>query len=101
MHVAVLICVLFHLLFDQTSLQRNNLFARWSLQPDEQAAWQLALDVLWHPADGGRSTTASLQWQGDRLRIDAALRQLDGPADALLAQLPQRRTAVLAATWSF
>jgi hypothetical protein len=65
------------------------------------AAWQLALDVLWHPADGGRSTTASLQWQGDRLRIDAALRQLGGPADALLAQLPQRRTAVLAATWSF
>ncbi len=87
--------------FDQTSLQRNNLFARWSLQPDEQAAWQLALDVLWHPADGGRSTTASLQWQGDRLRIDAALRQLGGPVDALLAQLPQRRSAVLAATWSF
>ena len=87
--------------FDQTSLHRNNLFARWSWQPDQAAAWQLALDVLWHPADGGRSTTASLQWQGDRLRIDAALRQLGGPADALLAQLPQRRTAVLAATWSF
>lgn len=87
--------------FDQTSLHRHNVFARWSWQPDQAAAWQLALDVLWHPADGGRSTTASLQWQGDRLRIDAALRQLGGPADALLAQLPQRRSAVLAATWSF
>ncbi len=87
--------------FDQTSLHRNNLFARWAWQPDQTAAWQLALDVLWHPADGGRSTAASLQWQGDRLRIDAALRQLGGPTDALLAQLPQRRTAVLAAAWSF
>lgn len=87
--------------FDQTSLHRSNLFARWSWQPDQPAGWQLALDMLWHPADGGRSTTASLQWQGDRLRIDAAWRQMGGPADALLAQLPQRRSAVLAATWSF
>ena len=84
--------------FNQTNLQRNNLFARWSWQAE---GWQLALDVLWHPADGGRSTTASLQWEGDRVRIDAALRQLGGPADALLAQLPQRSTGVLAATWSF
>lgn len=87
--------------FDQTSLHRNNLFARWSWQPDQPTGWQLALDMLWHPADGGRSTTASLQWQGDRLRIDAAWRRMGGPADALLAQLPQRRSAVLAATWSF
>jgi hypothetical protein len=84
--------------FNQASLHRNNLFARWSWQSD---AWQLALDTLWQPADGGRSTTASLQWQGDRLRIDAAWRQMGGPADALLAQLPQRRSAVLAVTWSF
>lgn len=87
--------------FDQASLQRNNLFARWSWQPVAPSGWQLALDMLWQPADGGRSLTASLQWQGDRLRIDAALRQLGGPADALLTQLPQRRSAVLAATWSF
>lgn len=34
-------------------------------------------------------------------RMDAAWRRLGGPSLALLAQLPQRHTAVLLATWSF
>lgn len=87
--------------FNQPNLQRNNLFARWAWQPDQAAGWQLAVDVLWQPADGGRNVTASLQWQGDRLRIDAAWRLMGGPGYALLAQLPQRHSAVLAATWAF
>ena len=45
--------------------------------------------------------TASLAWQGDRVRIDAGWRESGGPADAVLAQLPTRRTAYLAATWAF
>ena len=45
--------------------------------------------------------TASLAWQGDRLRLDAALRQYGGPAGALLAQLPLRRAALLSVRYAF
>ena len=44
---------------------------------------------------------ATGQWQGERWRLNAALRACGGPADAVLAQLPQRRAAVLAAAWVF
>jgi len=77
------------------SLRRDNLFLRlsWSESP-----WQLSLDALWQPADRGRVVTAALQWQGDRLRIDAAWRHFGGPAGSLLAQLPVRGTVLLAAS---
>jgi hypothetical protein len=84
--------------WSSANLRRDNLFVRLAWQPDR---WQLALDALVQPADGGRTVTASLQWQGDRWRINAALRVYGGPADAVLAQLPQRRSGVLAATWAF
>jgi len=45
--------------------------------------------------------TLGVQWQGDRVRLNAAWRAYGGPNDALLAQLPQRRVGLLAATWSF
>lgn len=83
---------------DGANLQRNSLFARLAWQPDR---WQVSLDLLWHPADGGRIVTAGLQWQGDRWRINAGLRQYGGPTGSVLAQLPQRRAGLLAATWSF
>jgi hypothetical protein len=80
------------------SLRRGNLFGRLSWQHDK---WQPALDVLFTPADRGHVVTGSLGWQGDRVRLDAGLRCYGGPADALLAQLPVRRIAYVAATWSF
>lgn len=84
--------------FDAASLRRDNLFLRLAWQPDH---WQFSLDGLWHPADGGRIVTAAVQWQGDRLRVNASWRVYGGPQAALLAQLPTRRSAVLAATLSF
>jgi hypothetical protein len=83
---------------DSTNLHRDTLFARLAWQPER---WQLSMDVLWHPADGGHILSAALQWQGDRWRLNASLRQFGGPANAVLAQLPQRRTGLLAATWAF
>jgi hypothetical protein len=80
------------------SLRRSNLFARVSWTLDQ---WQPALDLLYTPADKGWVITASLGWQGDRVRADAGWRQYGGPAEAVLAQLPTRRQAYLAATWSF
>lgn len=80
------------------ALRRDNLFLRLSWS---EAPWQLSFDTLWHPADRGRSVTAALQWQGDRLRIDAAWRRFGGPAEALLAQLPLRDTLLLAASVVF
>ena len=74
-------------------LRRDQWFARLAWQP---APWQLSLDALYTPADRGLLLTAGLQWQGDRWRVNAAWRQATGPADALLMQLPVRRTAVLA-----
>ncbi len=80
------------------NLHRLNLYLRWSATHE---GWQPALDVLWHPADGGRQWTASLGWQGDRWRVDTGWRQTAGPADAVLMQVPTRRTAYLAASWAF
>lgn len=84
--------------FDGANLQRDNLYLRLAWQPD---GWQLSLDGLYHPADHGRIVTAGLQWQGDRWRLNAAWRLAGGAATSVLAQLPTRSQALLAATRSF
>jgi hypothetical protein len=80
------------------NLRRDNVFVRLSWQHE---AWQPAVDLLYTPADGGRSLTAALAWQGDRLRLEAGVRAYGGPADALMAQLPLRRSAYLRASHAF
>jgi hypothetical protein len=80
------------------NLRRDNLFLRMSWQHD---AWQPAVDLLFTPADRGRTATASLAWQGDRWRLEGGLRQYGGPDKAVLAQLPLRRSGYLAATRAF
>jgi len=80
------------------SVRRANVFGRLSWKHDK---WEPALDLLFTPADRGRMLTASLGWQGDRVRLDAGWRHGAGPDDAVLAQLPSRSTAYVAATWSF
>jgi hypothetical protein len=89
--------------FDGASLRRDNLFLRLAWQPTDWPAgsWQWTLDMLYHPADAGRIVTAGLQWQGDRVRINAAWRRHGGPDSALLTQLPQRASALLALSWSY
>jgi hypothetical protein len=67
----------------------------------DHEGWTPALDCLYHPTDGGQLWTASLGWQGDRVRIDAGLRRAGGPAAAVLAQLPLRTQAYAAASWAF
>lgn len=79
-------------------LHRDNVFVRLAWQPEP---WQFTLDALLTPTDEGHMVTAGLQWQGDRVRVNAAWRIQGGPHDALLRQLPQRRQAVLAATVAF
>ncbi len=81
-----------------TSLRRANLYARASWQHDK---WQPVLDILYTPADSGRIVTASLGWQGDRIRFDGGVRIYGGPSGAVLAQVPTRRVAYVAGTWSF
>lgn len=81
-----------------TSLRRANLYARLSWTHER---WQPSLDLLVHPADGGRIVTAALGWQADRVRVDLAWRRYGGPARALLAQLPTKSVAVAALAWSF
>ena len=78
------------------SLQRQNLFARlaWTT-----GAWESALDLLYHPAGGGRLYTASLAWKGDRLRLEGGLRASAGPGTAVLRQLPVQRQAFVQAVW--
>lgn len=80
------------------ALRRDNLFVRAAWQP---GAWTAALDLWFTPADRGRAVTASLQWQGDRVQLQAALRTYGGPPQAVLAQLPARRSAALMASWAF
>ena len=80
------------------SLHRNSLYARLSWTHE---AWQPALDVLYHPADGGRMLTASLTWQGDRVKLEGGLRTHGGPATAVLRQLPVQKQGYVTATWAF
>ena len=80
------------------SLRRQNLYARLSWTHE---AWQPALDVLWHPEDGGRMITASLVWQGDRVKVEGGLRMNGGPATAVVRQLPVQKQAYLMGTWAF
>ena len=84
--------------FDAPNLRRDSLYARLAWQP---ADWTLSVDALAHPADRGRVVSAAVQWRGDRWRLDASLRLYGGPDAAVLAQLPQRRSLVLAATLGF
>lgn len=84
--------------FHSANLRRDNVLARLSWQPQR---WTLSLDALVTPADGGRVLTAAAQWQGEGVRLNAAWRSFGGPADSLIAQLPQPRIVVLAAAWPF
>jgi len=63
--------------------------------------WSPTLDVLYAPADQGRTVTAALAWQGDRVNVQGALRVFGGPAGAAVMQLPVRRQAYVALTWAF
>jgi hypothetical protein len=60
----------------------------------------VTLDTLYTPADRGRVVTAGVQWQGDRVRVNAAWRINAGPANAVFAQLPQRHSGVLSVAWA-
>jgi hypothetical protein len=81
-----------------SNLRRSNVFVRLSWQ---NGAWQPALDVLYTPADQGRTVTGSLSWQGDRWQVQAGWRMYGGPLDAVIAQLPLRRQGFVAAAWAF
>ncbi|MFZ6743234.1 hypothetical protein ACO0LC_08425 [Undibacterium sp. JH2W] len=80
------------------NIRRKNVFARWSWQEN---TWQPSLDILWTPEDHGRIITAALGWQGDRISINGGLRVYGGPSKAILAQLPDSKTAYISATWAF
>ena len=80
------------------SLRRQNLLLRGSWTA---GAWEPALDMLYHPEDGGALLTASLAWKGDRWRWEGGLRASAGPAAAVVRQLPVQRQAYVQAVWSF
>jgi hypothetical protein len=80
------------------NLRRRTLYARAAWQPE---GWTLAADALLTPADRGLVLGASLAWQGDRWRVEAAWRRLGGAASALLALLPQQHQAALGLSTSF
>ncbi|MBS0447511.1 MAG: hypothetical protein JSR59_16340 [Proteobacteria bacterium] len=80
------------------NLRRANAYARLSWQHDK---WEPAIDLLVEPADAGHAITASLGWQGDRIRVDAGARFYGGPGSAVLAQIPTRRIVYAALTYSF
>ena len=80
------------------NLRRSNLYLRLTQDLD---AWQPALDLLYQPADGGRLLSAALLWKGDRMQAQGGVRTTGGPRNAVLMQLPTRRQAYLAGTWTF
>jgi hypothetical protein len=80
------------------SVRRDNVFARLSWQQDR---WQTALDVLYTPADQGLVATASAQWSGEHVKLEAGLRAHYGPEDSVVRQLPVQHQGYVVATWAF
>jgi len=80
------------------SLHRLNLYVRLSWAHE---GWQPALDLLFHPADRGSLVTASLAWQGDRVKLEGGVRVHAGPSTSVVRQLPVRRQAYLSGSWAF
>lgn len=80
------------------NLHRQNLYARLSWTHE---GWQPAIDVLYHPADRGRMVTASLVWQGDRIKLEGGVRVNGGPATAVVRQLPVRKQGYVMGAWAF
>jgi hypothetical protein len=79
-------------IFDQGNLLRRGALLRlgWS---DSASGWSASLDLLGSLNDGGRTVTAAVAWQGERLRFDAGLRRYGGPGDSAFGQLPDRAAA--------
>jgi hypothetical protein len=80
------------------NLRRDSALLRVSWKHE---GWEPVAELLFNPADRGHALTAALAWQGDRWRLEGGLRRYGGPSDALLAQLPLRRTGYVAATLAF
>ena len=81
-----------------SNLHRSNVYLRASW---EHEGWTPSVDLLYHPADGGRMITAALLWKGDRVQVQGGVRVNAGPASSVLRQLPTQRQAFLVATWAF
>lgn len=87
-------------LFDQGNLARRGALARlaWS---DSASGWSASLDLLGSLSDGGRTVTAAVAWQGERLRLDAGLRRYGGPADSAFGQLPDRAATFVGLSFAY
>lgn len=80
------------------NLRRRSVFVRLSWQHE---GFEPSLDHLWLPSDRSHVTTVALGWKGDRLRLDAGVRRLGGPAGSVMALNPVNHIGYAAATWSF
>jgi hypothetical protein len=74
-------------LLQTSAARRQNLFVRasWNL-----GAWQPAVDLLLTPEDRGHAVTASVVWQGERVRLDFGARWFGGPKRSVFGQMPIR-----------
>jgi hypothetical protein len=81
-----------------SNVRQDSVFLRVSWQHE---GWTPALDLLCTPQDAGHTATASLAWQGDRLKLEGGARFYGGPSTSLIARAPQRRTAYLLASYAF
>jgi hypothetical protein len=86
--------------FSTPNLLRENLLLRASHR-GENGGIDPAIDILLTPADNGWVATASLAYEGDRLKIDAGYRVFGGSRDSAYRLLPEDRVAFAALQLSF
>lgn len=85
-------------LANASSLHRHNVYLRLSWTHE---GWQPTLDLLYHPADGGRLWTVGLTYKGDLLELQTGIRVAAGPSDAIVRQLPSQQQFYLGVIRSF
>jgi len=83
---------------NSSNLHRKNVYARWTRKIGD---FEPSFDVLWAPDDGGRIFTLALNWQGDKINLNAGLRTMAGPDGSIFKQLPVNQSIYLSGQYAF
>lgn len=82
----------------QTNLHRSNFLVSFNWGYDGYA---ISVYQLWHPADAGRISTATVGWASGAWDWNVGARWYGGPRASVTAQLPTRNQVYVEASWRF
>ena len=88
-------------LFEAPTRTRRGQLARLAWTDPAASGWSASFDLLRTPEDGGWAATAAAAWEGDRVRLNAGLRQFGGKSDSSYRLMPEQRVLFIGASYAF